>query len=101
MAIHTPHWEGARPKLDMNRVSRALNLSAVEMNSEPGTFVVTSTTGSVRYVSIRPYYNCECPDAVHRNIICKHLIAALVADGDREAVAKMDELRASAPPYMR
>jgi len=101
MSIHTPQWEGQRPELDLKRVGRARDLSAVELDSQPGSFVVTSTTGTIRYVSIRPDYNCECPDAVHRNVICKHLIAALIADGDREAVKAAESLDSTAPPYMR
>ena len=82
---HTPMWEGARPKLDPMRVRRAMDHDVAELSSEPGSYLVTSPSGGIRYVTVSPYYNCECPDAQWRNIICKHIIAALLAWGDEEA----------------
>jgi len=90
---HTPQWEGARPKLDRKRVVKALDCTATPLDSQPGTYIVESNTGSIRYVTVSPDYNCECPDAVWRNIICKHLIAALLLHGDKEAAEIANEIR--------
>jgi uncharacterized Zn finger protein len=55
--------------------------------------MVESDSGSIRYVTISPNYNCECPDAVWRNMICKHIIAALLEAGDGEAAEIANEIR--------
>ena len=95
----TPTFNGPRPPLELSRVQRSLDLAAVELQSTPGSFVVTSAvSGTVRYVQLRPDFNCDCPDALYRNQICKHLIAALRADGDEEAILK-SESASDHPPY--
>lgn len=90
---HTPQWEGPRPALDRKRVMKAIDCTATPLDSEPGTYLVESDSGSIRYVTISPHYNCECPDAVWRNTICKHIIAALLLSGDKEAAEIANEIR--------
>lgn len=37
------------------------------------------------FVELLPYFSCYCGDAVFRETICKHQIAALLYEGDPEA----------------
>lgn len=73
-----------RPPLDPGRVRRALDLHVVEVDA--GRYHVEGPDGEDEYVELRPYFSCYCGDAVYRDSLCKHIIAALMAHGDPEAV---------------
>ena len=80
----TPFIDGPRPPLDPTRAERSLEYGAREL--EPGVWTVRKIGEDRTYtVRISPL-NCDCGDAVYHNMICKHLIAALYAAGDNEAV---------------
>jgi hypothetical protein len=85
-ASSTPFFNGPRPKLDEVRIRRSLEYHACPTEGKRA-FDVSKTTDihNFRVVTLDPM-NCDCGDAVFHNQICKHLIAALYADGDQEAV---------------
>jgi hypothetical protein len=99
-ADSTPYFEGTRPKLDPDRIRRSLEYHASPFGSAKShTFEVVKTTdlGNSRTVTTRPL-NCDCGDAVYHNQICKHLIAALYADSDKEALEAYAEIELGAEP---
>jgi hypothetical protein len=84
------HWQvGDRPELDPVRVAKAVDLNVVRMDDDH--FKVYSSRNEY-FVALRPYYDCGCGDFVWRNEVCKHLIAALLWDGDEEARGLANEL---------
>jgi len=87
---NTPFIDGPRPQLDAARAERSLEYIAVSVE-ENEYDIVKLCEGVVAYtVRIDPL-NCDCGDAVYHNAICKHLIAALYAAGDKEAVGLCHE----------
>jgi len=52
----------------------------------PAQFHVESAQGEDEWVEIVPDLVCHCHDALDRDVICRHLAAALLAQGDKEAV---------------
>jgi len=91
-ASSTPFFNGPRPKLDEVRVRRSMEYVASQAEGK-GVYEVTkiSDLDNWKTVTLDPL-NCDCGDAVYHNQICKHLIAALYADGDQEAVKAYAEL---------
>lgn len=79
-----------RPALDLQRVARAVLLQVEPLAND--TYRVDGGADSY-YVSLAPFFTCDCGDAIFRESICKHQIAALLHEGDEEAVAIVDELR--------
>lgn len=73
-----------RPPLDRGRVRRALDLHVEQ--AAPAQYHVRGPEGEDEYVEIYPHFHCHCGDAIFREVICKHIIAALLAYGDEEAV---------------
>ena len=87
---NTPFIDGPRPALDEIRAQRSLEYIAVEVG--PSEYDVTKIGDDQIYtVRIDPL-NCDCGDAVYHNKICKHLIAALYAASDEEAVSMCHEV---------
>jgi len=78
-----------RPPLDPVRVGKAMDLNVHRIDDDH--FRVYSSRNEY-HVALRPYYECGCGDFVWRNHICKHLIAALLWDGDDEARTIADEI---------
>lgn len=79
-----------RPPLDLMRVARAVFLPVEPLGND--TYRVYSRQ-NVYYVRLSPYFSCDCGDAIFRESICKHQIAALYHEGDAETVALVAELR--------
>lgn len=74
-----------RPPLDRGRVRRAMDLHVEQ--TAPGQYYVRGLDDEDEYVEIQPHFQCHCGDAVFRqDVICKHIIAALLAVKDEEAV---------------
>ena len=48
-------------------------------------------TGKTYYVQTAPYLSCDCPDAIMRDTICKHIIAALMHERDPHIVKLMKQ----------
>lgn len=57
-----------------------------------GKYLVQEAGGEEEYVSTRPYLECHCHEAIFRETICVHMIAALIADSDSEATTIAREL---------
>lgn len=76
-----------------DRLTRSLEIEAEQV--DPGVFRVVnpdSTEGQpVRFVTTRPQLNCECPDAFDRDVVCKHLLAALREDGHQLVCSMVQE----------
>lgn len=72
-----------RPPLDPERVARALNYTVERIGH--GEYRVRGSAEDY-FVTLLPYYDCPCGDAVFRETICKHQIAALLFERDHEAV---------------
>jgi len=90
-ASSTPYFQGPRPKLDEVRVRRSQDYVAIRVGTNCFEVVHKTEHKEVRTVTVDPL-NCDCGDAVYHNHICKHLIAALYADGDQDAVRAYIEL---------
>lgn len=72
-----------RPPLDPDRVARALAYTVERIGH--GEYRVRGSSEDY-FVTLLPYYDCPCGDAVFRETICKHQIAVLLFERDREAV---------------
>jgi hypothetical protein len=97
---NTPFIDGPRPPLDPVRVERSLEYFAVRVDEDEYD-IIKGSEGVVAYtVRLNPL-NCDCGDAVYHNKICKHLIAALYADGDEEAVEMCNEILDSSPEWSK
>lgn len=80
-----------RPPLDLRRVQRALALSASRLGS--GTYAVQGPSGTY-HVSLRPHLTCDCGDHIWKDSISKHIISALLAHGDAQALQAATALEA-------
>lgn len=87
---NTPFIDGPRPELDETRAARSLEYTAT--NVGPDEYDVVKLGDDQIYTVRTAPLNCDCGDAVYHNKICKHLIAALYAAGDDEAVRLCHEL---------
>lgn len=79
-----------RPPLDIQRAARAFFFHVEPLGDD--RYRVCGQADDY-YVTLSPYFSCDCGDAIIRAVICKHQIAALYFAGDEEAVRLFGELR--------
>lgn len=78
--------ETLKNSIDGGRLIAARNMRVYkeDENLEPlpdGAYLVQSGS-NLYYTTTKPSMDCECGDFVWRNVICKHLIASLIAEDD-------------------
>ena len=80
--------------LDNGRWERGEGLwarGAASTNGAPGQWYVKSDSGNGRYLAATPWAACEmrcdCPDHTQRGAICKHIIAASLAQAQKQVAA--------------
>jgi hypothetical protein len=77
--------------VNLDRLERALQLHATRL--APGRFRVAGGTSSHwvdLYTAGLP--RCDCGDHLWRDQICKHILAALLREGDERVLAALREL---------
>ncbi|HET6344747.1 MAG TPA: SWIM zinc finger family protein [Myxococcota bacterium] len=77
--------------VDLDRLERALSLQVVRV--EPGRFQVAGgaqTHWVDLYTTELP--RCDCGDHLWRDRVCKHILAALLREGNERVLASVREL---------
>ena len=77
--------------VDLDRLERSLQLHAVRVG--PGRYRIaggTQTHWVDLYTTGMP--RCDCGDHLWRDQICKHILAALLREGDERVLAALREL---------
>jgi hypothetical protein len=86
--------EALRPQHDPERLAKALALAhdgAVRIEDDGDALV---TSGDARYL-VRANGTCLCPDAQHRGVPCKHVLAVQI---HQQATASLAPSASAAPP---
>jgi hypothetical protein len=95
---------GAAGGVDPERLERGVGLQA--LRAGPGQYQVTGGR-EVHWVDLRsPWHpRCDCGDHLWRDRVCKHILAALLREGDPHVIAAVGalvrELRARTTPPPR
>jgi hypothetical protein len=78
------------PPIDPNRLSRALRLNA-KPSGALGRYYVWGGT-EPHWVDLYTEQNprCDCGDHEWRQLICKHMLAALLREGDHHAIESLN-----------
>lgn len=85
-----------RLPLDIERVGRSITLRAEALEGFPRKYCIYGDA-EVHYVDLRAgdgeikHWSCDCGDFTWRDVACKHISSALIADNDEEAVTLMFE----------
>lgn len=89
--------------VDLDRLERSLGLRGERVGL--GRYRVTSDSGSEHWVDLYTARQprCDCGDHLWRERICKHILAALLREGNELVVCALPRLleRAKAPPPPR
>lgn len=69
--------------IDLRRLARAVHLDVRRLADHQ--YEVTG--GSRRHlVDLGASIECDCPDRGYRHVVCSHLLAAMLAEGDRDCL---------------
>ena len=85
--------------IDEGRLARAVHLDATRVGSGHRCYQVTG--GARSHVVDLDDDGCDCADYAFRHQLCKHVIRALLAEGDGEVIAALRELVPAAPTAHR
>jgi hypothetical protein len=77
--------------IDMRRVERGVQLHCELLGN--GRYCVTGGD-SVHWVDLisRDHPRCDCGDYLWRDVICKHIIAARLREGDEQVLSQVGAL---------
>jgi uncharacterized Zn finger protein len=77
--------------VDPSRLERGVSLSAVEV--QPGRYLVTGGREE-HWVDLVSVANprCDCGDHLWRDRVCKHILAALLCEGEPRVIHAVGEL---------
>ena len=77
--------------VELGRLERGVALEARRVG--PGQYVVTGGREG-HWVDLRSRFNprCDCGDHLWRDQVCKHILAALLREGDPHVVRAVGEL---------
>jgi hypothetical protein len=93
-------YEMDKPKLrdhiDASRLIRAVKVQVyrVGADNEPlpeHHFMARSSKDGVYYLHTEPHLYCDCPDYTMRDAICKHILKALMVEGDPSVLMAMQK----------
>ena len=78
-------------EMEMGRVERGVQLECEPLGD--GRYRVTGG-GTVHWVDLvsHDHPRCDCGDYLWRNVICKHIIAARLREGDEEVLFQVGAL---------
>jgi hypothetical protein len=88
--------ETLKEKLDPSRVVRAYKVKVFDRDEEGNKLeehhYMAKGSDSNYYIQTHPFLSCDCPDFTIREEVCKHLIRALVVEGDRHVLSVIKDL---------